>query len=286
MPIGFERIKYLLSLTLPQNHLITIPAAFLGFLLASPTFFEHPFTVLFGLVSVTVALSSACVINSLTDYKEDILNKKRLWATKIPRREILIFLLLIYLTMFALGLLGGFWFKVMMLASFLVGFFYSVYPRTKALFPLNYITLGFGYGFISISMSYFTFTNGVSNFPWQPWFYFLLTTIASQVKDFEDFGGDKVVGIKTLSTLCGIKKAAKVYSLLLLGCYALIITSSITGIIKPTNLLTGVLIFPAAYICYRLVCLKSTLESFKKTHLLANILMLASSLTMMAGVIL
>jgi 1,4-dihydroxy-2-naphthoate octaprenyltransferase len=139
-------------------------------------------------------------------------------------------------TLLIIGLVGVF-----------LAFFYSATPIRIGYTSLGEIACGLGFGPVMVLGSYYVQTGRLA---WQPLWASLpvgiLIALVLYINEFPDYQADKQANKKTLVVILGKKKAIRLYPVLLLLSY-LIIVLGVVGRILPPHVLISFLTIPFAF---------------------------------------
>ncbi len=176
-----------------------------------------------GIIWINILFFLSIILNNIYDKKIDLINKKvnpLNNGIKIKKY----FYLYVFLLFFSLILSFFLSKKIFYLTVFinLISYFYSVPPfRLKKFFPLNIIIISFCTT-ITIFSGYLFSTHGksYSEFPFDfALSLFFILSFAFNVKDINDFKGDKKQKIMTIMTIFGEKKGKMIINFLMLFSY-------------------------------------------------------------------
>ncbi len=176
-----------------------------------------------GLLWINLLFFLAMILNNIYDKKIDKINdKKNPLNCSVKEREYFnLFLILFFLSLF-ISIFSGTKIFILTLLINLIGYLYSTPPfRLKKFFPLNIIIISFC-TVITIFSGYLFSTQGrtFEKFPFAFAFALLFTlSLAFNVKDINDFKGDKKYKIMTLMTIFGEKKGKLIIEFLMLVAY-------------------------------------------------------------------
>lgn len=181
------------------------------------------FYFLTGLFWINILFFMAMILNNIYDRKIDELNNKQN-PLNLGLKEKDYFNFYLILLSFSLILSGFLGWKILILTIFinLLGYFYSVSPlRFKKIFPVNTMVISFC-TVITIFSGFLFSTQGKSfdKFPFDfALALFFVLSLAFNVKDINDYKGDKKYKIMTLMTIFGEKKGKLIINFLMLFAY-------------------------------------------------------------------
>lgn len=179
-----------------------------------------------ALLLINIVFLSSIILNNIYDKNIDKYNKKPNPLLKIINiKDYLKIFWICFFSSLLVSLSLNFTTFLIVLIIHLVAFIYSCPPlRIKKLFPLNIILIGFSsvlalfLGFASSNEFKIFF-----DFPYKLGFTMLgVLSLAFNVKDINDYEGDKKFNIKTIITIFGFEKGKKIIALLAFSGYMLL----------------------------------------------------------------
>lgn len=222
-----------------------------GFLLSlikeKISIFEVNFFKLFlPSITIIIAFYSSLVFNDIEDFEADLVNKKITPLVKgiIDKKNYLKYGIIFFLLSIFLSLFINIYFFLNILVLHIIQIIYTFPPlRLKKFYPFSLFILSFAALFSMLSG--FSVIEGplfLKNFSLKLYLIFILAfPFAMNFRDVLDLNGDKIQGIKTLTTIVGEKKAP------LFAGISLFITYQLTALIlfKPVfflfSLISGTL---------------------------------------------
>lgn len=199
-----NKINALIDSTYPRKYPLALFAIAGSVMVGAPIHYAIK-----AVIAMLLALMSVMLINVVSDWEYDKINKKNILAQKYLSKNGLIcfYFVLIFLSL-SLTINENFYFFVCVLLEILAGLFYSFF-RLKDVFILNYVLLGTIYGFLPVCAGIFVFTDAVTQLQMiVALLSFLFLFFGVQIKDFEDVAGDKK--FSTLPLVFG-KYAQRIY---------------------------------------------------------------------------
>jgi 4-hydroxybenzoate polyprenyltransferase len=184
-----KKLVALFSATYPHNFPLVL-FALLGLVSTRMLTLENAILVC---IIAWMPMTTGFVINIIGDWRKDEVNKKNLLIHKDLTIRDLYGLYILLLALSFIPLIWSNWqLKLLVIAEIGLGIVYSLGPRLKDVFVLNYLSLSFIYGVIPPLIGIFAVTDTIT--PVQMLvvaFVALLSFFSSQIKDFEDIDGDK-----------------------------------------------------------------------------------------------
>ncbi|MDO8489098.1 MAG: UbiA family prenyltransferase [Candidatus Omnitrophota bacterium] len=238
-----NKVRVYLELVRP----FTLIAPMVGFLAGAIIASEAMpnFICLLGALSAAVLNAASNVNNQYFDLDIDKINKpfRPFPSGRISKRQIIIFVLLLYLSALILSLLVNLRLFLIILITAIISFYYSAPPLRAKRYPfLSNIFIAFPRGMLLIVAGW-SVSKPVFNI--QPWFIGLIFALylagAASTKDFSDIKGDSQFGVKTLPVLYGVKRAAQMISPFFYLPFLLIPLGIIMHMIRATTLPLAIL---------------------------------------------
>ncbi|MFH1474083.1 MAG: UbiA family prenyltransferase [Candidatus Aenigmatarchaeota archaeon] len=206
--------KYL-KVMVPQHIPLALSGLFVGIAVSGGLL---DFNVLLAFISAVFLIGGFNTFNGVTDFKIDLINKpfRPIPSGKIKKIEAIIYSILLY----ALGILIAYYLTTEYFIVYLIGVTISILYSLPLInlrkrFLINSLTVTILYALI------FPLA-GWALMPANPIPIYILTFLfifgfgLSITKDFEDFIGDKTYAVETVPVRYGIKKSARISSILLL----------------------------------------------------------------------
>lgn len=236
-----------LKLMNPEHFIVSISAFYFGLTIATNSLIPS-FSGLMGMFITSILVVGAFnSYNNLQDSRIDAINKpsRPIPSGKIEKKNALLFSLFLYLLIFLLSFLfiESTNFKILLFLNLLLITLYS-FPifRFKDKFIVGNLSVALQYGFFPIVLAWSIF-NPIGTLPIGLLFITtLLALAASSTKDFMDYRGDKMFGVKTFCVEFGPQISAKITLTMFILSYLLLFLAAITNIVDTNYILASVLI--------------------------------------------
>jgi geranylgeranylglycerol-phosphate geranylgeranyltransferase len=198
-------VKQYLTIVRPLNCLFIALAVLTGGLLNAAGI-EDCIALLFAVIAAVLIAAGGYVINDFYDLPTDIINKPHRILPRgliSPDRAYLLSMFLFVLGFSLSFFTANLWAIIIAIVNSLLLYFYAKYFKRVILLG-NLIV---SYSAASAFLFGAVVCENLSNMLPIILFTFLYTLVREIIKDAEDINGDTRVGIKTLATVFGIKKA-------------------------------------------------------------------------------
>ena len=264
IPIIPHTFQIVLRLSRPRTWTFAASSFILGYTLAGGV---SLFQVALGLAVAGLVTAATNVVNAYADRKEDAVNQpsRVFWVEEIGRGGAITAIAVLYGLAFAVSVLLGPLFMLVLAVGVFNSLFYSARPlRFKARPALSLISFSGAVGLAFLSGVSIIGSIDLLNPIFLLVTFFMLTY--GTVKNLPDYFGDKKAGTRTTATIFGsIKNAVRFSGILLFTPYVLLAGFVSTGLLSPIYLADLGLAVILLMIVSKMFKAKSS-QDLEKTH--------------------
>lgn len=242
-----EFISKYVKVTVPQHIPLALSGLFVG-IAASGGLLD--FNALLAFISAILLVGGFNTFNGVTDFKIDLINKpfRPIPSGEMRRIQATLYSILLYV----IGILIAYYLSKEYFIVYLIGVAISILYSLPLIslrkrFLINSLTVTILYGLI------FPLA-GWALIPTNPIPIYILTFLfifgfgLSITKDFEDFIGDKTYDVETVPVRYGIKKSARITSILILTSFVYLMFLVVLNIIKSEFVFSLLMLPPFIYL--------------------------------------
>ena len=247
-----NKLLSLIESAFPLLFLVPLAPYIGGLLFAEGFSGAFPVSSFLGLIVVCILfISGFNIFNSVYDHKIDFINKsfRGIPSGIITKKEALLFSFICFAISLFLSLLINIQFFIFILINIFLAVLYSLPPiRLKEKYVISNVTIAFSFGLIPALLGLSIFGEiSESSLPFLFSILFLYTSV-SFLKDFEDHLGDKMYGVKTFSSVLGLRSARKWIIFSIFCSYFFILGLTFFGFFRSITYMMGLFFFWILYI--------------------------------------